>query len=130
MKGIEESHERLTEGAALKIWDCGSPLYDSYEVVAVSHLIEKNFMIFPNYNLSGSKELEADNQIFHSSSSSSERSAVAEEAVSSINGGKSSVFSFLKRKKTDGQRKENKAKKQKVCGISKFFACKINPWKK
>lgn len=35
-----------------EIWDCGSPLYDSYELVAVSHLVERHFMILPY--LSGS----------------------------------------------------------------------------
>ncbi|KAK4266962.1 hypothetical protein QN277_023817 [Acacia crassicarpa] len=29
------------------IWDCGSPLYDSYELVSVTHLIERHWMIFP-----------------------------------------------------------------------------------
>lgn len=28
-------------------WDCGSPLYDSYELVSLNHLIDRNLMVFP-----------------------------------------------------------------------------------
>lgn len=27
------------------VWDCGSPLYDSFELVSLVHLIERNMMI-------------------------------------------------------------------------------------
>ncbi|KAL7158872.1 hypothetical protein ABFS83_02G172300 [Erythranthe nasuta] len=37
----------------IRVWDCGSPLYDSYEVVAISNLIERHFMKQPY--LSGSR---------------------------------------------------------------------------
>ncbi|CAO2835516.1 unnamed protein product [Amaranthus hypochondriacus] len=37
----------------MKVWDCGSPLYDSYELASVSHLIERHLMILPSIN--GSK---------------------------------------------------------------------------
>ncbi|KMT20349.1 hypothetical protein BVRB_1g003480 [Beta vulgaris subsp. vulgaris] len=37
----------------VKIWDCGSPLYDSYELASLSHLIERHLMIIPS--LGGSK---------------------------------------------------------------------------
>ncbi|KAJ4711928.1 ATP-dependent DNA helicase mph1 [Melia azedarach] len=30
------------------IWDCGSPLYDSYEIASVGNLIERNMMILPS----------------------------------------------------------------------------------
>ncbi|KAL3615700.1 hypothetical protein CASFOL_041361 [Castilleja foliolosa] len=43
---------------AMRIWDCGSPLYDSYELVALTNIIERKFMIFPNY-LSGSRKAAA-----------------------------------------------------------------------
>uniref|UniRef100_A0A494G9C5 Uncharacterized protein n=1 Tax=Solanum lycopersicum TaxID=4081 RepID=A0A494G9C5_SOLLC len=33
-------------------WDCGSPLYDSHEVVSIYSLIEKKFMSFPYHNRS------------------------------------------------------------------------------
>lgn len=29
-------------------WDCGSPLYDSYELVKLNHLIDRNLMEFPS----------------------------------------------------------------------------------
>lgn len=34
------------------IWDCGSPLYDSYELVSVTHIIDRHLMSLP-YQLSG-----------------------------------------------------------------------------
>ncbi|RZC91308.1 hypothetical protein C5167_027371 [Papaver somniferum] len=30
-----------------EVWDCGSPLYDSYELVSLTHVIERNFMVLP-----------------------------------------------------------------------------------
>ncbi|KAK8639672.1 hypothetical protein V6N13_138044 [Hibiscus sabdariffa] len=35
------------EEAKFAIWDCGSPLYDSYELVSLSHLIERHLMKLP-----------------------------------------------------------------------------------
>ncbi|CAA7062508.1 unnamed protein product [Microthlaspi erraticum] len=29
------------------LWDCGSPLYDSYELVSLTHIIERHFMSLP-----------------------------------------------------------------------------------
>lgn len=132
MKKIQESHERKEEDdeKAIKIWDCGSPLYDSYELVAVSHIVERHFMILPY--LSGSRNLQ--NEPCQSSSSDKP----APDGAASKNAGKSSVsvLSFLSelvernvwKRKMDGDRKQ-KAKKQKT-GISKIFTCRINPWKK
>ncbi|OMP08589.1 hypothetical protein COLO4_06320 [Corchorus olitorius] len=51
----EEQHE---EAAAFAIWDCGSPLYDSYELASLSHLIERHLMKLPP-SLGGSKRLTA-----------------------------------------------------------------------
>ncbi|GMJ00943.1 hypothetical protein HRI_003763500 [Hibiscus trionum] len=45
MKTASESEEA---GAALDIWDCGSPLYDSYELVSLSHKIERHLMTLPS----------------------------------------------------------------------------------
>ncbi|GAV72083.1 hypothetical protein CFOL_v3_15572, partial [Cephalotus follicularis] len=30
------------------IWDCGSPLYDSFELTTLSHLIEQHLMTLPS----------------------------------------------------------------------------------
>ncbi|KAF9669051.1 hypothetical protein SADUNF_Sadunf14G0067600 [Salix dunnii] len=47
--GLEQKQEEKT----LAVWDLGSPLYDSYEVVALTHLIERELMTLPS--LGGSK---------------------------------------------------------------------------
>ncbi|KAG5228268.1 hypothetical protein IMY05_016G0078500 [Salix suchowensis] len=30
------------EQAAINVWDCGSPLYDSYEIASLGHLIDRH----------------------------------------------------------------------------------------
>uniref|UniRef100_A0A7C8YNH5 Uncharacterized protein n=1 Tax=Opuntia streptacantha TaxID=393608 RepID=A0A7C8YNH5_OPUST len=46
--------ERESEKVMNKVWDCGSPLYDSYELATLTHLIERHLMALPN-SLGGSK---------------------------------------------------------------------------
>ncbi|XP_054796064.1 uncharacterized protein LOC129301528 [Prosopis cineraria] len=36
------------EESGFPIWDCGSPLYDSYELVSLTHLIERHMMALPS----------------------------------------------------------------------------------
>ncbi|XP_057780028.1 uncharacterized protein LOC130998632 [Salvia miltiorrhiza] len=94
----------------LKIWDCGSPLYDAYELVAVSHVVERNCMILPY--LSGSRNDDV------ADSCSSEK---AVETTSE----RPSVMGFFCRnvwkRKRDGER-DHKVKRHKISGISKIFA--------
>lgn len=54
IRGDEE--ERESEKVMIKVWDCGSPLYDSYELAALTHLIERHLMALPE-SLGGSKRL-------------------------------------------------------------------------
>lgn len=53
MQKTLEGKEDEQEGTALSIWDCGSPLYDSYELVSFSHVIDRHLMALPH--LGGSK---------------------------------------------------------------------------
>ncbi|EOX95768.1 hypothetical protein QQP08_001460 [Theobroma cacao] len=48
MKRLSETKEENEDAAAFAVWDCGSPLYDSYELVTLSHLIERNLMKLPS----------------------------------------------------------------------------------
>ncbi|KAK8481572.1 hypothetical protein V6N13_022018 [Hibiscus sabdariffa] len=48
----EKNEEAKTKFA---VWDCGSLLYDTYELVSLSHLIERQLMKLPY--LGGSKRL-------------------------------------------------------------------------
>ncbi|KAL5571381.1 hypothetical protein UlMin_020978 [Ulmus minor] len=50
-----QSHEDKEEKEGLAIWDCGSPLYDSYELVSLTNFIERHLMILPS--LGGSRRL-------------------------------------------------------------------------
>ncbi|KAG8659062.1 hypothetical protein MANES_02G012350v8 [Manihot esculenta] len=50
-KGKEQELQKA-QGAAV-IWDCGSPLYDSYEVASLFHIIDRHTMTLP-FSPSGS----------------------------------------------------------------------------
>ncbi|KAL1561939.1 hypothetical protein AAHA92_04574 [Salvia divinorum] len=99
------------DGKSMKIWDCGSPLYDAYELVALSHLVERNFMILPY--LSGSR---------HDLPETAVSSAASSVETASE---RSSVLGFFSRnvwkRKRDGER-EHKVKRHKISRISKIFA--------
>ncbi|KAL8028129.1 hypothetical protein ABFX02_14G139200 [Erythranthe guttata] len=56
----DDDDDEEEEEARKKIWDCGSPLYDSYELVAINSVIERHFMIFPY--LGGSRKVTAQHQ--------------------------------------------------------------------
>ncbi|KAL2524964.1 Uncharacterized protein Adt_10018 [Abeliophyllum distichum] len=36
------------EEAAGSMWDCGSPLYDAYELVSFAHFIDRHTMVLPS----------------------------------------------------------------------------------
>ncbi|KAK8611971.1 hypothetical protein V6N13_132005 [Hibiscus sabdariffa] len=46
-RSSETKEKNGEEEAKFAIWDCGSPLYDSYELVSLSHLIERHLMKLP-----------------------------------------------------------------------------------
>ncbi|RHN39757.1 hypothetical protein MtrunA17_Chr8g0347351 [Medicago truncatula] len=52
LKGKVDEKE---EEKARAMWDCGSPLYDSYELVSLDYHINRNLMAFPS--LHGSKRI-------------------------------------------------------------------------
>jgi len=62
-KGIEKDEQEALNGKVDEkeeektraMWDCGSPLYDSYELVSLDHHINRNLMAFPS--LHGSKRI-------------------------------------------------------------------------
>ncbi|KAG5021761.1 hypothetical protein JHK85_018103 [Glycine max] len=57
-KGKEyEKEEDQEEEKAMPIWDCGSPLYDSYELVSVDHIIDRHLMAFPSSSYGSSKSI-------------------------------------------------------------------------
>ncbi|CAM8911006.1 unnamed protein product [Rhodiola kirilowii] len=40
---------------AIGVWDCGSSLYDAFELVSFGHLLERRMMLLPN--ISGGSEV-------------------------------------------------------------------------
>ncbi|KAK7275334.1 hypothetical protein RIF29_16447 [Crotalaria pallida] len=55
-KSEEEEEEEEEVEKTKSMWDCGSPLYDSYELVSLDHVIDRNLMAFPS-SLHGSKPI-------------------------------------------------------------------------
>ncbi|KAA0048909.1 glycosyltransferase family 28 protein [Cucumis melo var. makuwa] len=46
------------------VWDCGSPLYDSYELASLAHLIDRNLLAFPPPYHAGSRRITS-NKVSH-----------------------------------------------------------------
>ncbi|XP_021846694.1 uncharacterized protein [Spinacia oleracea] len=78
---IERSLTSLSSKKAPMVWDCGSPLYDSFELSSLSHIIERHMMALPP----------------SSSSSSSTRSSLS-SSCSSLRSEGTSFDEGLKRK--------------------------------
>lgn len=58
MKKTNNKGEHVDQISSSIIWDCGSPLYDSYELVSLLNLIERNTMILPVPEASSLKKSE------------------------------------------------------------------------
>ncbi|KAL0428767.1 UNVERIFIED_CONTAM: hypothetical protein Sradi_0502700 [Sesamum radiatum] len=121
MKSIQESHDEK----GINVWDCGSPLYDSYELVAVSHVVERHLMVLPY--LSGSRNAATNELDDHQKPAPDDETTTSSSTAAKSN----SVLSFLRwnKRKLDGESKQ-KAKRQKKTGISRIFQCRISSWKK
>lgn len=48
MKNTTEKTKNMVVDDDRILWDCGSPLYDSYELVSLTHIIERHFMSLPS----------------------------------------------------------------------------------
>lgn len=134
-------HQTLTgkeEEAALAIWDCGSPLYDSYELASVSYLIERHLMALPS--LGGSSRRFIAN-FSHSSSpetTTSSRSTRTTSTAKEAKGSSRSIVGNLreivgikmwKRKGLSGGRKDKTKKMKSTTGFSGFYS-KFGLWRK
>ncbi|CAN6710834.1 unnamed protein product [Malus baccata var. baccata] len=109
LRGKENHHK---EDEEFGIWDCGSLLYDSYEFVSISHLIERHLMALP-YSLGGSRRFITNIYTHYSSGMAS--------TVSSDMRSSSTTREAKRRRVLFGERK-GKNKKRKL-GFSGF--CKM-----
>ncbi|KAG2677088.1 hypothetical protein I3843_12G084600 [Carya illinoinensis] len=46
--------KKIEEEKAATLWDCGSPLYDSYEIASLGHVLERHMMALPLFSGSNS----------------------------------------------------------------------------
>ncbi|KAM5555588.1 hypothetical protein ABKV19_023486 [Rosa sericea] len=120
--------------AALAIWDCGSPLYDSYELASVSHLIERHLMAFPSLGGSSKRFIA---KFSHSSSSKTTSTTSNSTTMKEAKGSNSmeenlskilGIKKMWKRKGLFGGTKE-KTKKMKTTGFSGFYS-RFGLWRK
>ncbi|KAJ4780672.1 ATP-dependent DNA helicase mph1 [Rhynchospora pubera] len=44
---MEELQNEVKEALQVPVWDCGSHLYDSYELVSFSHFLDRHVMLLP-----------------------------------------------------------------------------------
>ncbi|KAI5647156.1 hypothetical protein M9H77_33161 [Catharanthus roseus] len=60
MKDVQQKPSDEEEEEGMNVWDCGSPLYDSYELVSLGHVIDRHTMILPSLiNTNGSRSSSA-----------------------------------------------------------------------
>ncbi|KAL3517263.1 hypothetical protein ACH5RR_024165 [Cinchona calisaya] len=119
-KEKEDDHDQST---IPRIWDCGSPLYDSYELVSLSHLIDRHIMILPS--LSGSRQERMISSRFSHAPADHEEAPASKKAR-----GSSVLVTFwwkimekkaLKRRNC-GEREEHKPKKMMInSGICRVY---------
>ncbi|KAL0720265.1 hypothetical protein Bca4012_034864 [Brassica carinata] len=80
LHGSYNSHDtvlqhKINDGRVHKIWDCESPLYDSYELVSFAHIIERKLLPFspahvrpPRLSLKALMDKDKDNDNSYASS--------------------------------------------------------------
>ncbi|KAF8695890.1 hypothetical protein HU200_036766 [Digitaria exilis] len=44
---VERGKDEEEELVVLATWDCGSPLYDSFELASLHHILESHLMVLP-----------------------------------------------------------------------------------
>ena len=92
------------EAGAFPIWDCGSPLYDSYELVSLAYTIERHMMVWPH--LGGPKL--SDPPEASSTASATKRSSLVASLNEFLVKGTWKKKSSHQRKKKKSTRKQNK----------------------
>nr|DAD19153.1 TPA_asm: hypothetical protein HUJ06_020616 [Nelumbo nucifera] len=122
---MKEQEKGDGEREGLAIWDCGSPLYDSFELASLTHLIERHLMILPFSCLSTCKFT----GIFSDASTPTPSSLSTTDAASPANklSKVGSLNEFLgkyrwRRKMREEEKKEKaKKKKQQQVGLYGFL---------
>ncbi|PON42229.1 hypothetical protein PanWU01x14_283450 [Parasponia andersonii] len=132
----EEDHKGEKEENNLAIWDCGSPLYDSYELVSLSHLIERHLMVLPSIGGSSKRFItqfsEPTNDLDPPMKNSNVGTTKLAKGCSMVArlGGLVERKIMWKRKKVFGERKDQKPnKKMKTNKLSGFYN-RIASWRK
>lgn len=69
----QEPYKEEDDEDATKMWDCGSPLYDSYELASLGHVLDRHTMALPA--VGGSRRLKNQRLSDQDSATQEERKA-------------------------------------------------------
>ncbi|KAG2332038.1 hypothetical protein Bca4012_018378 [Brassica carinata] len=107
--------ERMSDGCDHRlVWDCGSPLYDTYELVSFAHIIERRLLPFSPLTRPSSLSLRA-----LMDKDKDDYSSASKTATSCIQRRKK----WWKRKKNDAKKeKDKKKKKQKMSSCISWWS--------
>lgn len=126
-EGSNEGGTEKDEGI-MKVWDCGSSLYDSYELASLGHVIDRHTMALPFL----SRSRRPVKQISHSATVF----PIAEEKRESGKAKGSSMVScfgdLLEKilcKRREKEEREGKTKKVMNCGFCNIWN-RVGPWRK
>ncbi|KAF9614942.1 hypothetical protein IFM89_021372 [Coptis chinensis] len=121
------------EEETMAVWDCGSPLYDAFELASLGHLIDRHLMILPN-SVKGSKRWSCNrvSDVTDSISPSTLRSRQAVFATKSKGSSKRGLLrEFVGEDVWKGGYREGKKKQAKSIKIGFHLLCSgCKFWKK
>lgn len=82
------------EGAT-RVWDCGSPLYDSSELASLSHIIDRHTMALPDSENSTNQKKMAQMVVWGDVVETEKTKTKTTNAVSKIRKGLGEFFDFI-----------------------------------
>nr|DAD29572.1 TPA_asm: hypothetical protein HUJ06_031040 [Nelumbo nucifera] len=129
---MKEQEKGDGEREGLAIWDCGSLLYDSFELASLTHLIERNLMILPSSCVSTCKFT----SVFSGASTPTPSSLSTTDAASPAKKLPKVIGSLgrnaWKRRMKEEEKKEKakKKKKKQQLGLYGFLIKSYSLWKK
>nr|KYP56083.1 hypothetical protein KK1_002313 [Cajanus cajan] len=113
----------------MSMWDCGSPLYDCYELVSLDHIIDRHLMAFPSSSHGSSKSIIT--RFTHHHDMVPHKVGSTEKSKGSFVVTNLSKFSvkITRKKRRDNEEREAKNKEMRR-GIAGFVVGLIYLWKK
>ncbi|KAG6502508.1 hypothetical protein ZIOFF_034789 [Zingiber officinale] len=93
-----EAKEDDGGGSGARVWDCGSPLYDSSELASLLHIIDRHTMTLPNHskNSAGAQmQMVVSGDVAETEKKTTTTTTTKAKAVSKIRKGLGEVFDCI-----------------------------------